>query len=248
MIDMDEDTDPPNVVTATARDVAQLAALHAECLPASLISMLGPAAVERYYAFATASPLERVLVVRGGDNPTGAMHMDFDGEITHGEPTTGGSITASVAATQGIVAGCVLSLEPATLLRRFARGTPAHLAADIVRAALPNRDFRYRLRSRLREAIRPLSRFLEPTGDEAPLPEVTQIFTDPDQRGQGHGAALLHACETLLRDLGHTGYCVHTLVEDNDAGIRFYRREGFVVTGTSRSFGDDYLVMEKGLA
>lgn len=138
----------------------------------------------------------------------------------------------------GVVAGCVLSTAAPTLLWRFARAAPAALVRDLA-GALASRRVRRRFRARL----------VEVAGRGAPLalPEVTQIFTDRDRRGGGVGAALLRAAEAMLRDGGHRAYCVHTLRDDNDAGIRFYRREGFTPTAATRSFGDHYLVMTKEL-
>jgi len=131
----------------------------------------------------------------------------------------------------------VLALEPHTVMGRFVRHAPLALAADLARQTLRG-AFRRRLLARVREG----------GGAAGPgVPEVTQIFTAAAQRGRGLGSALLRACEDHLRDLGQVSYCIHTLRDDNDAGIRFYRREGFTQTGTTRSFGDHYLVMTKGL-
>ena len=307
------------VEPATPRDVPQLAALHRACLPASMISMLGPAAVARYYALVTRSPLEHVLVVRVPDpeeiNRQGAkdakqrgrgeegalrrddaaparhgddLHADRggaqlgginrqgakDAKKKEGEPRGEGGGAASVpgrnAAEHGnqspasawrpwrlggssssslrsepprsepssaISAACVLALEPHTVMGRFVRHAPLALAADLARQTLRG-AFRRRLIARVREG----------GGAAGPgVPEVTQIFTAAAQRGRGLGSALLRACEDHLRDLGQVSYCIHTLRDDNDAGIRFYRREGFTQTGTTRSFGDHYLVMTKGL-
>jgi len=198
-------TQPELLVERTREsDVPALAALHRACLPASMISMLGPAAVTRYYALVTSSPLEHVLVVRGGPS---------------------------------VVAACVLALEPHTVMGRFVRRAPLAFAADLARQAM-GAAVRRRLLARVRER----------GGAAGPgVPEVTQIFTAAAQRGRGLGSALLRACEDHLRDLGQVSYCIHTLRDDNDAGIRFYRREGFTQTGTTRSFGDHYLVMTKGL-
>jgi ribosomal protein S18 acetylase RimI-like enzyme len=187
------------IAPAGPADVARLA-----CLPGSILSALGGAGVARYYRFALASPVERVLVARA----------------------------------EGVVAGCVFTTAASTLLWRFARAAPAALARDVA-GALASRHVRRRLRARLVELAR---------GGAAPaLPEVTQIFTDPTRRGGGVGAALLRAAEAALREDGPRAYCVHTLRDDNDAGIRFYRREGFAPTATTRSFGDHYLVMTKEL-
>lgn len=56
---------------AVAADAAGLAALHAACLPASLLSALGARALERYYRFAIAAPTELVLAARSGADLAG---------------------------------------------------------------------------------------------------------------------------------------------------------------------------------
>ncbi|MBA3451949.1 MAG: GNAT family N-acetyltransferase [Deltaproteobacteria bacterium] len=213
-----------HIELATSRDVPPLAVLHRACLPDSMISMLGPAAVARYYDLVTTSASEHVFVARA----RGMNRQDTE----DAKPRGGGEDDVAVAA------GCVLTLEPHTVLRRFARAAPLRLAADLARQTI-GAAFRRRLLARVRDG----SAVAVPS-----VPEVTQIFTDASLRGKGHGRALLRACEDKLRDLGQLTYCIHTLRDDNDAGIRFYRREGFTQTGTSRSFGDDYLVMTKGLS
>lgn len=115
-----------------------------------------------------------------------------------------------VADDDGVVGGCLLSDDPATVSQRF----------FLRRRWLPR---------------------------EGHKPEVTQIFTDGKLRGKGIGAALLRACEATLRTRGINSYFVHTQRDDNEAGIRFYRREGFVQVGESRSFGEAFLVMQKRL-
>lgn len=208
------------VEPATARQVPQLATLHMASLPDSMISMLGVGAVERYYDLVTTSVSEHVFVVGAGEiNRQDAKPAKQKGE------------------TDGVVAACVLALEPHTVMGRFARAAPLRLAADLARQSL-GAVFRRRLLARAREGG---------ATDGPGVPEVTQIFTDAAERGRGLGSALLRACEDKLRALGHPSYCIHTLRDDNDAGIRFYRREGFTDSGTSRSFGDDYLIMTKGL-
>src|SRR5262245_32159326 len=115
-----------------------------------------------------------------------------------------------VAEQDGVIAGCVLSDEPATFSQRFFLGR----------------------------------RWLARPGL---APEVTQIFTDGKARGQGIGGQLLRTCEATLRTRGVQKYFVHTQRDDNEAGIRFYRREGFVQIGISRSFGEHFLVLQKEL-
>jgi ribosomal protein S18 acetylase RimI-like enzyme len=145
--------------------------------------------------------------------------------------------TAWTAAVNGLVAGaCVVSYEPQSVLSRFVRHAPIVFAREL--GALVVRD------SVLRTAL--AQRLREPAG-ESHAPEVTQIFTDARHRGHGIGAALLRSCEANLRTRGVARYFVHTERDDNDAGIRFYRREGFEPIGESRSFGRAFLVMKKDL-
>ena len=210
-------------VRAGAGDVPQLAALHRACLPGSILSALGDAGVARYYAFALGSPFEHVFVVRDpGD-------------------------------ADRVAAGCVLTTAAPTLLRRFALHAPGALARELAGGLAGSDPLRRRMLARLGEAVRGLAdRADRATWTERPpaapaLPEVTQIFTDPAARGRGLGARLLGAAEAALRAAGHRAYCIHTLRDDNDAGIRFYRREGFSQVGTTRSFGDHYLIMTKEL-
>ncbi|HLL23487.1 MAG TPA: GNAT family N-acetyltransferase [Kofleriaceae bacterium] len=188
---------------ATRADAEALARLHAEALPASLLTELGHAAIVRYYLYVEASAHEQGWVA-------------FD---------------------QGtVVGGLVITDDPGGVLGRFARHAPVALAGELARGLA-----RPRLRARFRR------RFGE-RSDAPHAPEVTQIFTDARCRGRGIGAALLRACEDALRSRGVRSYFVHTERDDNDAGIRFYQREGFVTIGASRSFGTEFHVMQKDLA
>ena len=238
---------------ASARDVPALAALHRTCLPDSMISMLGAAAVERYYSLVTTSPFEHVLVTRAEEDRSRQdakiAKQRVAEEMGAGDEggTVGGaaehkdrpppSAWRTTTAVGAVAAACVLSLEPQTVMRRFVSSNPLRFAADLAHRSLTP-AFRRRLLARLGEGA---------GTPGAGVPEVTQIFTETAQRGKGLGSRLLRACEDRLRELGQLTYCIHTLRDDNDAGIRFYRREGFTQTGSSRSFGDHYLVMTKGL-
>lgn len=136
------------------------------------------------------------------------------------------------------IGGCMLSDEPQTLLSRFTRHAPVQFARDLGSQLITNSDLRHRFLRRLRE---------RDSGDGPHAPEVTQIFTDARRRGQGIGAALLRRCEDDLRGRGGTKYFVHTERDDNEAGIRFYQREGFRQIAEARSFGTAFLVMQKDL-
>jgi GNAT superfamily N-acetyltransferase len=136
-----------------------------------------------------------------------------------------------------VVGGCVLSEAPDTVMRRFGGRAPFQLGRELARQVIVNNAFRARLLAGLRGG----------GGDEKHAPEVTQIFTDGKLRGQGIGAQLLRVCEESLRTRGVQKYFVHTERDDNQAGIRFYLREGFVQIGQSVSFGEHFLVMQKDL-
>jgi ribosomal protein S18 acetylase RimI-like enzyme len=209
------------IIRSTIRaDLGDLAELHAQSLPSSLFTALGRDALIRYYAYVESSPYE----------------------------------TAWTAAVNGLVAGaCVVSYQPQSVLSRFVRHAPIVFAREL--GALVVRDSVLRTFARelgalvvrdsvLRTAL--AQRLREPAG-ESHAPEVTQIFTDARHRGHGIGAALLRSCEANLRTRGVARYFVHTERDDNDAGIRFYRREGFEPIGESRSFGRAFLVMKKDL-
>jgi GNAT superfamily N-acetyltransferase len=200
------------VFLATEREVPALAALHLASLPGSMLSKLGIAALERYYAFARLSPKEVVWSAVDG---------------------------------MTVIGGCVLSNDPATMLARFTRSAPLRFARELAAATLEDGELRRRIASRFRDGL--YGERKADTSDGPHTPEVTQIFTDASRRGQGIGAALLRTCEDNLRGRGVQKYFVHTHQNDNDAGIRFYQREGFVTVGQARSFGEAFVVMQKDL-
>jgi GNAT superfamily N-acetyltransferase len=121
------------------------------------------------------------------------------------------------------------------VLRRFVSHAPIAFVRERGTLVARDREVRSKLAAKLRER----------SDGELRAPEVTQIFTDRARRGHGIGAALLRACEAKLRTAQITRYFVHTERDDNTAGIRFYRREGFTQIGESRSFGRAFLVMQK---
>jgi len=146
--------------------------------------------------------------------------------------------TAWTAAEGGEVVGaCVVSYQPDRVLRRFVSHAPLAFARELGKLVIRDAGIRGKIVQKLRE----------PSSGEPLTPEVTQIFTDQAQRGRGIGAALLRGCEAKLRTARISRYFVHTERDDNTAGIRFYRREGFTSIGESRSFGRAFLVMQKDL-
>jgi GNAT superfamily N-acetyltransferase len=61
---------------------------------------------------------------------------------------------------------------------------------------------------------------------------IDDLVTDPAQRSQGHGAALLAWCEALARERGCDWLCLDSGVQ-RALAHRFYFREGFAITAYS---------------
>jgi GNAT superfamily N-acetyltransferase len=145
---------------------------------------------------------------------------------------------------QDVIGGCVMSDEPYTMLARFTRTARFRFARELAAATLGDAELRRRIASRFRDGIFGEA---QASSDGPHAPEVTQIFTDARRRGHGVGAALLRTCEETLRGRRVMKYFVHTHSNDNEAGIRFYKREGFVTIGHARSFGESFVIMKKAL-
>lgn len=62
------------------------------------------------------------------------------------------------------------------------------------------------------------------------LPEVGSLYTLPDYRGQGIGAALVRYSENLIADKGYSG--VGAIIKDNnDISIQMHVKDGYVRIG-----------------
>jgi GNAT superfamily N-acetyltransferase len=189
----------------------------------------------------SASDLERLVTLHRSCLPRSILSLLGDRAVTryYAYVAASSDELVAVARIDGTCeAGCVVSLTPSSLLRRFALHAPTALAAELGRGLLASRELRRRCLLRLSEA---------PPAGPADLPELVQIFTNAQRRGHGLGAELVRFCEDSLRGLGVAAYTIHTERDDNEAGIRFYRREGFTITGEARSFGDYYVIMKKEL-
>ncbi len=140
---------------------------------------------------------------------------------------------------EGVVAACVLSHAPESLLARFATHAPLRLVAELFREAARTPDLRHRLLLRLKE---------RDSGPHLDVPEIVQIFTSAEYRGRGIGRLLLQACEESLRRRRVPAYMIRTHRDDNEAGIRFYTKEGFTPAGETLSFGERFIIMKKELS
>jgi GNAT superfamily N-acetyltransferase len=138
-----------------------------------------------------------------------------------------------------IVGAAVVSLRPASLLRRFVSDAPLRFAVEAAAAAVRDPAFRRDVRA-----------FVSDAGDRGgnDAPEVLQVFIAAPARGRHQGTELLQRVEEWLRARGLTRYRVRTLADDNAATLAFYDRRGFQAAGERLFCGERYLVMEKRLS
>jgi GNAT superfamily N-acetyltransferase len=134
-----------------------------------------------------------------------------------------------------IVAATVVSLEPHTLNRRLALGTPLVLALALHAYSM--------------------TKLLWPRGAASggrahsdahqSLPEMILIFAAPGERGGGRGSTLVERAEAGLRTRGVTQYQVMTVCDPSNRALAFYRDRGFVPAGTLVRLGKYFQVFTR---
>jgi ribosomal protein S18 acetylase RimI-like enzyme len=72
-----ESVDPHPARSLAPADCSRIAALHAECLPNSLVVLLGRRYAEAFYRYASRSDRERVFLAREGDRVVGACVLSL---------------------------------------------------------------------------------------------------------------------------------------------------------------------------
>ncbi len=136
-----------------------------------------------------------------------------------------------------IISGCVLSLSPKTLRRRLLLHTPLLLYA--VPWALGRLG---------RKQAKVHSGPSAQTGqDPVPshLPELILVFTSPECRSRGAGAALIAQCERSLAAQGYSEYLVRTVDDESNRALKFYIRHGFVPFAQSVAHGHTFRIFRK---
>ena len=130
----------------------------------------------------------------------------------------------------GIAAGCVVSLDIATLQRRLLTGTPLLLAA-------------------LPRVFNLLPRLLRGSSSTAPpdAPELLLLFTDASHRAKGLAGALVDQAEAALKMRGISRYLVRTFDDATDPALRFYLGKGFAQAGSFTANGAAFQLLEKRL-
>jgi|GEM_PF-6869796 len=140
-----------------------------------------------------------------------------------------------------VLGACVLSLEPATLMQRFVAAHPVCLGwQTLLRLPLDGqvRDFVWK---KLTAAGR----------DKAPvpqMPEIVQIFVNPESQGQGIGRAVVHGVETELGRRGWGEYYLKTDADTANAAHAFYLRLGFDAGHLAHLNTQDYVYYHRRLS
>ena len=138
-----------------------------------------------------------------------------------------------------VFSGSVLSLRPRTLKRRLLCRTP------LVFFAAPwslRRFLRRQPASALKAKPRAVSNPIPAT-----MPELLLIFTSPQARSHGAGAALLSQCEQFLVSQRYPQYAVRTVDEPANRALSFYARNGFTAVGQSFEHGRTFRVFTKAV-
>ena len=135
------------------------------------------------------------------------------------------------------VAVAVLSLEPATLTRRLAMGTPLLLSAL--------RQLPYFLT----HAFGGTGKGGGERGPELPSikPQLILIYTAVTERGKGRATTLIAELERRLRDRGVPEYEVRTESDPSNPALAFYRARGFTPSGVSVRMGTSFQVFSRRL-
>lgn len=211
----------------SADDVRQLAAMHCEILPDSLVSRVGPEYARSFYRHVGDSDREFAFLHRDRGTIVSACIVSL-------EPHT---------LQRRLLLHTPLILHAPLAIRRLpVRAIAASLAASVtsgMRAVLASRS-----------AAPGRSAASRHSGD-SPVqprgPEVLLIFTLAQARGTGLGAATMARCEAFLRARHAPRYFVKTLDDESNRAIAFYRRRGFTQLGTVVKNGKPLGVWEKHL-
>ena len=136
-----------------------------------------------------------------------------------------------------IVAACVASLRPATLMRRLLLRTP-------VLAFMPQAVAGCLMSPRQR--ARGAHGTLPPHQPARAQPEVVWLYAEPGHRRRGLGRDLVGQTERFLSARGLTECIV--VAPPHDSGlVEFYARCGFRAVGVTRRSGHDAIVLSKAV-
>jgi ribosomal protein S18 acetylase RimI-like enzyme len=139
-----------------------------------------------------------------------------------------------------VEAVCVVSFQPGSVYGRILRQTFPALARALIPALLRKAEFRAFLRDYAADVLR------RPR-QHSPFPEITYVFTSPEQRGKGLGRRLIRRVDAFLRERGVEDYSVKTLEDPANRALSFYDENGFRRTGRRVEAGRSFVVFQKPL-
>lgn len=195
----------------------RLASLHCVCLSDSLVASLGVAAAERYYAFLDDSVLETVIRIENGGS-VGSIH---------------------------ILGACVISYDPATLMRRFAKKHGFATAVLVMRNLYGSPRLRAFCLGAVRRSSRPSAVGTLSYTDLSP--ELLQVYVDNSARSHGIGAELMSAADRYIAGAGYARYFLKTEASTKNRALAFYRRIGWSELGSIDESGKRYTFFKKDL-
>ena len=135
-----------------------------------------------------------------------------------------------------VVAAAVVSVSPATILRRFIAHAPLAFGIAVAAAFLRSAPFRREAAAYARERLR---------SAEADGPELVQIFVNDRHQHRSLGSQLLARVERHLAQSGASGYHTRTVMADNERTLAFYRTRGFVLDRELMFCGERYALFTR---
>ena len=143
-----------------------------------------------------------------------------------------------VSRVQSRVCGaCVLSNDPNTLSRRILMFRPFSLGFSIIKTMMSSGELR-------RKLIKSIIDNANIPSEVQGLPELVQIFTDAEMRGNKIGARLIDRVEQQLTG---KSYFLKTDDDSSNRAHDFYKRHEFKVMGTALYLGKKYRYYRKNV-
>lgn len=142
-----------------------------------------------------------------------------------GTPLAIGLVDLRESRLRGFVLG---SSRPDALRRDVLRNNPVGIVSALAAAALTRPASFLALITHARRS--------DHGNIDLGAPDLTYLSVAPDARHEGVGASLVHAFGKRIQATGVAAYEL-SVDDDNLAGIAFYERLGFRLTGRYREFG-----------
>lgn len=146
-------------------------------------------------------------------------------------------IVFALTEDEQVKAACLVSKDPHSLSKRFVKRHPLLMGVSFVQGLLAG--------AKRRNILLGCFTKKEPYPEEVrALPELVQIFTDPQFRNQKLGTSLLEQIETCLSGQGYAAYFIKTSAGVGNDALHFYSKRGFELVETI----EDRVFLKKRLA